>query len=115
MKNKKQSLFNKFMEDESFKKKYEAERSLFEIEYQLARIMEHNGITQQELADRLEIDKSVISKDLSGALKKAGMKKLNAIAEALNCDFIPLFIPKEDKNRHDKIASLLNQLLMNKV
>jgi hypothetical protein len=29
---------------------------------------------------------------MSGALKKAGMKKLKEIAEALNCEFVPIFM-----------------------
>lgn len=95
MKNNSQSLFSQLMKDKSFKKRFDDRSRLFEIEYQLALIMEEKGITQKELADRLNIDKSVISKDMAGALKKAGMKKLQAIAEALDCDFIPLFVPRK--------------------
>ena len=107
MKKKKQSLFNQMTENENFKKKFEERKRIFEIEYQLAHIMEQYGISQKELAERLEIDKSVVSKDMAGALKKAGMKKLQAIAEALDCDFVPLFIPKEDKKMHKQLESIL--------
>lgn len=108
MKKKKQTLFNKMMEKDSFKKKYEEEKRIFEIEYQLAQIMEDNGITQKELAEKLGVDKSVVSKNMAGSLQKAGMKKLQAIADALDCDFVPLFIPKEDKEVHDKLVKILS-------
>lgn len=107
MKKKKQSLFNQMIENKKFKKKFEERKRFFEIEYQLAHIMEQYGISQKELAERLEIDKSVVSKDMAGALKKAGMKKLQAIAEALDCDFIPLFIPKGDKKLHKQLENIL--------
>ncbi|MEK6626122.1 MAG: helix-turn-helix domain-containing protein, partial [Bdellovibrionota bacterium] len=99
---KKRSLFDKMMENESFKKKYEGEKQVFELEYQLAMIMEQHGVSQKDLADKLGVDKSVVSKDLSGALKKAGMKKLQAIAKALDCDFVPLFVPKGEKDKVEK-------------
>ncbi len=54
------------------------------------------GLPQAELAKRLAIDKSMVSKDMLGALKKAGMKKLKETAEALNCELVPLFVPKVD-------------------
>ncbi len=86
------------MKNKNFKKKYEEEKRIFEIEYQLAQIMECRGIIQKDLADKLGVDKSVVSKDLSGALKKARVKKLQAIAEALDCVFIPLFVPRNKKS-----------------
>jgi transcriptional regulator with XRE-family HTH domain len=108
MKKKKQPIFNQMMENENFKKKFEESKRVFEIEYQLAQIMEEHGITQKDLADKLGVDKSVVSKDMSGALKKAGMKKLQAIAEALDCEFVPLFVPKGQK---EKFEERFNQLL----
>ncbi len=102
MKKKKQTLFNKMMENEIFKKKYDTEKHIFEIEYQLAKIMEEHGVTQKDLADKLGIDKSVVSKDLAGALRNAGVKKLQAIAEALDCEFVPLFISKDKKDKLEK-------------
>lgn len=108
MKKKKESLFNQMMKNESFKKKFEEEKHFFEIEYQLAHIMEEHGISQKDLADKLGVDKSVVSKDMSGSLKKAGMKKLQAIAEALDCDFFPLFVPKDDKKMHEKLLNILS-------
>ncbi len=97
------------MENENFKKKFDEEKQIFEIEYQLAQIMEQYGITQKELAEKLGVDKSVVSKDFSGALRKAGMKKLKSIADALDCEFIPLFIPKAKKRQfEDEISTLLD-------
>jgi len=102
MKKKKTSLFNKMMKDEKFKKKYEAERKIFEVEYQLEKLMEELGVTQKILAQKLGIDKSVVSKDMSGGLKNAGLKKLQAIAEVLGCDFVPLFVPKDHMEEFKK-------------
>ena len=62
---------------------------------QIEKIMEEHGITQKILSEKLGIDKSVVSKDMSGGLKNAGMKKLQSIAEVLGCDFVPLFVPKD--------------------
>ena len=109
MKAKKKSLFNEMMKDDNFKKKFKAQKSLFELEYQIAMAMESQGITQAELAKRLDIDKSVVNKDMSGALKKACMKKLKEIAEALNCEFVPMFIPKENmKEFEHKVEDFLH-------
>ena len=93
MKKKRQSLFNKMMENENFKKKFDEQRQFFGIEYQVAKNMDDHGITQKELAEKLGVDKSVVSKDMSGALKKAGIKRLQDIAAALDCEFVPLFVP----------------------
>ena len=112
MKKKKQSLFNEMMENDSFKKTFDAEKQVFQIEYQLAQIMEEYGITQKDLAEKLGVDKSVVSKDLSGALRRAGVKKLQAVAEALDCEFVPLFIPKEKKEKlGKKFDNLLSQAI----
>ncbi len=95
--------------DEKFNKKLHTQKNLFELEYQIAMAMESQGITQMELARRLDVDRSVISKDMSGALKKAGMKKLKEIAEALDCEFVPMFIPKEDmKDFETKVEDFLH-------
>lgn len=109
MKNKKETLFDKMIKNEKFKKKYHEEKRIFEIEYQLAQIMEESGVTQKDLAQRLGVDKSVVSKDMSGSISKAGMKKMQAIANALNCDFIPLFVPKNDKKTHTKLANIFSE------
>ena len=109
MKTKKKSVLSEMIKDDKFKKKFEAQQNLFELEYQIAMAMETQGISQAELAKRLDVDKSVVSKDLSGALKKAGMKKLKEIAEALDCEFVPMFIPKEDmKEFEHKVEDFLH-------
>lgn len=108
MKKKKTSLFDRMMKDEKFKKKYEYEKRLFEVEYQLQKLMEEHGITQKVLAKKLGVDKSVVSKDISGGLKNAGLKKLQAIAEVLDCDFIPLFVPKNHVEEFKKEIQLLD-------
>lgn len=102
MKKIRKSLLDKMLEKESFKKKYDEEKQVFEIEYQLAKIMEDHNVSQKDLAEKLGVDKSVISKDFSGALRKAGVKKLQAIAEALDCEFMPLFVPREKKSKLEK-------------
>jgi transcriptional regulator with XRE-family HTH domain len=112
MKKNKQSLFKKMMKNDDFKQEYDVEKQIFEIEYQLAKIMEENGISQKVLAERLGIDKSVVSKDLSGALSKAGVQKLQAIAEAIGCEFIPLFIPK---NKKSEFEEHYNEMLLDEV
>ena len=99
---KKKSLFDAEMDKPSFKKKFNEEEKRFEIEYQIATIMEAMGITQKDLARILEKDKSVISKDLGGALRRAGVSKISSFAEALDCEFIPLFVPKKKVKRVKK-------------
>lgn len=109
MKTKKKSIVSEMSKDTKFSKKLQAQKNLFELEYQIAMAMERQDITQMELAKRLDVDRSVISKDMSGALKKAGMKKLKEIAEALDCEFVPMFIPKEDmKEFESKVENFLH-------
>ena len=109
MKAKKKSIVSEMSKDEKFNKKLRAQKNLFELEYQIAMAMESQGITQMELAKRLDVNRSVISKDMSGALKKAGMRKLKEIAEALNCEFVPMFIPKKDmKEFESKVEDFLH-------
>lgn len=93
---KNKSLFEKEMENPSLKKKFEDAEKQFEIEYQILALMEKMNITQKDLAELLVIDKSVVSKDLSGSLKKAGLQKINKIVSALDCEFIPLIVPKKN-------------------
>jgi predicted XRE-type DNA-binding protein len=95
-KDKKKSVVTEMSNRKNFNKKLLRQQNLFELEYQIANALEKQDMTQMELARRLDVDRSVISKDMSGALKKAGMQKLNEIAEALDCKFIPLFIANED-------------------
>jgi len=108
MKKNRKSIFDSWMEEEKYQKAYEKEKKLFEIEYQIGLIMERLEINQTDLAKRLNVDKSVVSKDLSGSVKRATLKKLNIIAEALNCEFLPLFIPKDNEGKiKEKISKLL--------
>lgn len=105
-----ESLFDKMIKNKKFKKRYEIEKRIFEIKYQLEKLMEEQGISQKALADKLGIDKSVVSKDISGGLKNAGLKKLQAIANVLDCEFIPLFIPKDQVDDFKKEMTSLGLL-----
>ena len=95
MAKKTKSLLEQEMGKPSFAKKFNEAEKRFELEYQIEMLMELLGMTQKDLALALDKDKSVVSKDLNGAIKKAGILKINKLAEALGAEFIPLLVPKK--------------------
>ena len=62
------------------------------------RIRERNGLTQEEIADSLEVDKSLISRRIKGR-ENMTLKTLSGMATVLDCKLIIEFKPIEHIER----------------
>ena len=103
------SLFEKEMDKSSFRKKFEARYPAFKVEVQLLNALERNGLTYLEFAQAIGTQKSNISRDLKGGgIHHVTLNRLKKMARVLNCDFIPLIIPRE---KEDKILPKLEALV----
>lgn len=90
------SLFEKEMAKTSFRKNFETGYPFFQIEVQLLNELERNNLTYLEFARLIGTQKSNISRDLrGGGVHHATLDRIKKMANALNCMFIPLIIPKE--------------------
>ena len=65
------------------------------MNYRIKDICKEKGITLSELADRIDMKSANLSVSLSDKGNPT-MSTLTKIADALNVDFIELFVPKED-------------------
>ena len=105
-----ESLFEKEMGRPSFRKKFEERYPSFKIEVQLLTALERNGLTYLEFAQAIGTQKSNISRDLKGGgIRHITLNRLKKMARVLNCDFIPLIIPRE---KEDKILPKLEKLVL---
>ena len=106
---KKESLFDREMKKASFRKKYEEKYPLFKIEVQLLNELERNGLTYVEFAEAIGTKKSNISRDLKGGgIQHITLQRLKKMAAALNCDLVPLIIPRD---REEKVLPQIRKLL----
>jgi Cro/C1-type helix-turn-helix DNA-binding protein len=67
------------------------------VEYALQEIMEAEKVNAAELARRIKAKPPQISRDLHGGLRKATVSRLVVLGQALDCEFIPMFIRKGAK------------------
>lgn len=79
------------------------------LEVQIMRIMERSKITATDLAKKLKVPKSQISRDLNGGLSKARLGRLHQIAAALNHDLVAVVVPRDlSKARKKKLSQLIS-------
>jgi len=79
------------------------------LEAQILRIMKKSKITATELAKKLNVPKSQISRDLNGGLSKARLGRLHQIAAALNHDLVAVVVPHDlAKARRKKLSQLIS-------
>jgi predicted XRE-type DNA-binding protein len=79
------------------------------LEDQIFRIMKKSKITATELAKKLKVPKSQISRDLNGGLSKARLGRLHQIAAALNHDLVAVVVPHDlTKARKKKLSQLIS-------
>ena len=64
--------------------------------YQIRRMREKLGMTQQQLADRAKIPQSMIAGIESGRLGNLCFSTLQKLGEALNCEAFVRLIPEKD-------------------
>ena len=75
------------------KKKSKFERT--HLEWQLVQAIQAAGMTFEDFAAKMGTSKGNISRDLSTrGLGKASIMRIQKMADALNLDFIPLFLPR---------------------
>ena len=67
-----------------------------DIEQIVQLIMAAQNISAAELARRIDAKPPQISRDLHGGLRKASLARLVMIAEALDCDFVPALVPRNE-------------------
>lgn len=108
--NKKNTLFEREMAKPKFREKYLAEKQEFKLELQILQALEDLGLTYEEFADRIGTTKGNVSRDLkTRGLAKASIERLQKMADALEMEFLPLFLPRDDKLRKKKISDLLRK------
>jgi transcriptional regulator with XRE-family HTH domain len=89
----------------------DAELLAISLEAQILRIMEHSNITATELAKKLNVPKSQVSRDLNGGLSKARLGRLHQIAAALNHDLVAVVVPQDlAKSRKKALLTFLDEL-----
>ncbi|HEX3462571.1 MAG TPA: helix-turn-helix transcriptional regulator [Candidatus Elarobacter sp.] len=81
------------------------------LEHAVCAIMEANHVTAAELARRLNAKPPQISRDLKGGLSRATLSRLASIAEALDCDFVPAFVPRSEQVRRRRFFEAYDELI----
>jgi predicted XRE-type DNA-binding protein len=83
----------------------------YELEKQIERVMEAQHVNRKQLADRLGVERSSISRDLNRGLSRASISRINEIAGALHCRFIPVLLSKDDKTATvSQLARMMSSL-----
>ena len=58
----------------------------------IKRVREEKGMTQQQLAEKANVNRSLLNQLETGKLKNTSINTLQKIADTLNCKIIELFI-----------------------
>ncbi len=72
--------------------------------------MEEAQVSSSELAARLGADKAVVSRDLSGGLSRAKFQRIVRVADALDCDVVPLMLPRDKRKRKEQLVKAFGEL-----
>lgn len=106
-KHKPTSLFEREMQKPSFRHPYESERESFVLEVQVLNLLESNQMKLADLAHALGVPRGNVTRDLShGAIRRATLPRVKAIANAADADFVPVILPRDP----DKRRVVLNRL-----
>ncbi|NNM99388.1 MAG: helix-turn-helix transcriptional regulator [Candidatus Eremiobacteraeota bacterium] len=84
--------------------------AVFSLEHQIHRAMEEANVSSNELAARLGADKAVVSRDLSGGLSRAKFQRIVRVADALDCDVVPLMLPRDTRKRKQQLVKAFAEL-----
>jgi predicted XRE-type DNA-binding protein len=86
----------------------ELERA-YGLEQEIDRAIEARQITRSQLADRLGVNRSSISRDLNRGLSHATIARITQVVEAIDFEFVPIVIPKHGKReRVEYFARILS-------
>lgn len=80
------------------------------LEQQMIDAMQRQHISAAELARRVSRQPSAISRDLKGGLSKAKIGRVEQLAEAVGYDFVPLVLPRDQKERREALRRLTREL-----
>jgi predicted XRE-type DNA-binding protein len=101
------SLFEREMQKPSFRRAYEAERKSFALEVQLLNLLESKQMKLADLARALGVPRGNITRDLSqGAICRATLPRITAIADAADADFVPVILPRDPERRRNVLDRL---------
>ncbi len=104
-KRKPQSIFEQEMRNKKFRQSFEAGRRAFELEVQILNALENEDMSLADLARKLGVPRSNISRDLAAdGIKRATLPRLIKMADAADADFIPLILPRKPSSRRHVIA-----------
>jgi transcriptional regulator with XRE-family HTH domain len=81
------------------------------VEQVVQGIMDHARINAAELARRINVSPPQISRDLHGGLSRATLSRLLMIADALDCDFVPAFVPRSDDTKRKRFLKMYRGLI----
>jgi len=108
-KNKEKTLFDKKMLDKKFRQRFEKEYPAFELEVQILNALERKNWTYSKLAEVMGTSKSNISRDLGAkGIWSATISRLARMAEVLDSDFVPLFIPR---SKESEVLSRIQKII----
>ena len=82
-----------------------------DVEQMVQTIMESGQISAAELARRINVSPPQISRDLHGGLSRATLSRLLMIADALDCDFVPAFVPRSDDTKRKRFLKMYRGLI----
>jgi transcriptional regulator with XRE-family HTH domain len=103
------TLFEREMERPSFRTKYEDHKKDLALEVEVLKLLEEKRMTYEAFAHLLGTKKSNVSRDLKGGgLRSATLRRIEQIAKALECDFVPLLLPRNRRARVKKLEALLH-------
>ncbi|MBU0534065.1 MAG: helix-turn-helix transcriptional regulator [Candidatus Omnitrophica bacterium] len=109
-KNKEKTLFEKKMLNKKFRQRFKKEYPAFELEVQILNALERKGWTYSKLAEVMGTSKSNISRDLgANGIWSATISRLARMAEVLDADFVPLFIPR---SKESEVLSKIQKIIV---
>jgi transcriptional regulator with XRE-family HTH domain len=81
------------------------------VEQIVQTIMDREHVNATELARRVNVSPPQISRDLHGGLRRATLSRLSMIADALDCDFVPAFVPRSDDSKRKRFLKMYRDLI----
>jgi predicted XRE-type DNA-binding protein len=83
----------------------------YRLEQEIDRAIAARHVSRSQLAARLGVDRSSISRDLNRGLSRATIARVNQVVDALDFEFVPVVIPKEGKReRAEHFARILSAI-----
>ena len=90
------SLFEREMEDPTFRKHFQDEMDALKLEVQFFHALRRSHLSYAQIAEILQTNKGNISRDLKGGrLRLATIPRIERWASAVGMRFVPLLISKQ--------------------